>query len=296
MVHPGSVVNKNSLPNCKHPGPPSNAPNIAIPTQASAIDLHVRQDRNLLDEIAKQLQDAGATSASLRMTNAAIRTMDYVIPAPSPDTAHAAWYSDTYTLTAGSRITDAAFTFGQRDGAPFFHCHGTWQSNEGEPVTGHMIPEACILAEDIRISGYAFHQARFDTEMDEETNFSLFTPRQLSPCENGNAVLVRLRPNRSLDQSLSEICQNMAWPEAEIRGLGSIIGAQFEDGRRMESYATEFLVTSGTASPAGCTINIDIGGMRPGTMSGRLAAHRNAVFVTCEFALINKSGTDRAAN
>jgi predicted DNA-binding protein with PD1-like motif len=38
-------------------------------------------------------------------------------------------------------------TLGERDGAPFFHCHALWTEAGGRAGGGHILPEETVVAE-----------------------------------------------------------------------------------------------------------------------------------------------------
>ena len=46
-----------------------------------------------------------------------------------------------------TRLKIGAMTFGQRDGAPFFHCHALWTEADGRAGGGHILPEETLVAE-----------------------------------------------------------------------------------------------------------------------------------------------------
>jgi predicted DNA-binding protein with PD1-like motif len=83
-----------------------------------------------------------------------------VIPAASPDAHHAAWYSDTFAPAGPVEITRACAIVGQRDGKPFVHCHGIWETTEGTRM-GHMLAPTTIVAEPIEVTGIGLTGATF---------------------------------------------------------------------------------------------------------------------------------------
>ena len=59
------------------------------------------------------------------MRGGALGPFAYVMPALSKTGANAAFYSDTFRPKDVTQLKFAAMTLGERDGAPFFHCHDT---------------------------------------------------------------------------------------------------------------------------------------------------------------------------
>ena len=65
------------------------------------------------------------------MRGGALGPFAYVMPALSKTGANAAFYSDTFRPSGVTRLKLGAMTLGERDGAPFFHCHGLWTEADG---------------------------------------------------------------------------------------------------------------------------------------------------------------------
>ncbi|MFQ5437750.1 MAG: hypothetical protein ACE5DK_02855, partial [Paracoccaceae bacterium] len=157
---------------------------------------------------------------------------------------------------------------------------------------GHLLPETCVLARDVRLRGLGFSGACFQRVSDPETGFDLFKPEANGPAiANPDARLVRIGPNVELGGALIALCRDAGWSRASVHGVGSLIGARFQDGSRMNSFATEFMMREGrilnAMNETGACAKIDISlvGLDGSFMSGRLAAHRNPVLITAELVL-----------
>ena len=72
-------------------------------------------------------------------------------------------------------------TLGERDGAPFFHCHALWTEADGRVNGGHILPEETIVAEPFEVEAFGIDGAVFRAEPDPETNFKLFGPVRARP-------------------------------------------------------------------------------------------------------------------
>ncbi|MEH6728873.1 MAG: hypothetical protein V7703_22225, partial [Hyphomicrobiales bacterium] len=230
----------------EQPGPVEKERHFVSLTDAVPVTITVEAGQSVLPGLAAELGRLGATSAYLYVQNAAVRRLEYVMPAPSPDEDHRAWWSETHTLAGAGRITEAGLVFGWRDDGPFIHCHGSWTDESGILYAGHMLPDRCILDVPTIFTGWLFPDGRFEGQFDPETNFTLFHPNGGFPGSDAVAALVRLRPNVEIGQELAKICAILGWTKADIHGIGSLIGAAFANGDTLDSYATEFLVRQGS--------------------------------------------------
>jgi predicted DNA-binding protein with PD1-like motif len=207
---------------------------------------------------------------------------------------HAAFYSGTFRPAGTTRLKAATMTFGERDGAPFFHCHGLWTEADGRLAGGHMLPEETVVAEACRVEAFGLSGAAFVAEQDPETNFRLFGPVEAKPAGTATerrAFVLRLRPNQDFAFAIEDFCRARGIAHARLRGgVGSIIGARFDDGRSVEPFATEMAVVSGrvTAHPTdGPTAELDVllVDYLGGTAEGRLKRGDNPVLMTMELVL-----------
>src|SRR5260370_3471640 len=80
----------------------------------------------LLEAARRGFAAEGFAGGTLSMKGGALGPFAYVMPALSKTGENAAFYSDTFRPAGITRLKMATMTLGQRDGAPFFHCHGLW--------------------------------------------------------------------------------------------------------------------------------------------------------------------------
>lgn len=235
-------------------------------------------DRAIADAVAR----AGFAAAYLRLDGANMARLDYVRPAPASGQGHAAWYSATHHLT-DVQITQAGAHLGLRDGAAFVHCHGLWG---GE--MGHMLVPDSMLAEDTVVTGWGLSGAMLVAEPDAETLFTLFQPMP-APVQAGGvaALLATLRPNQDLGAAVVGLAQTAGMAQAQVEGIGSTVGADFDGGEITQSYGTEFLLTGAHVADGALHAQIAAVGFHGEIATGTLRAGRNAVCVTAELLLIS---------
>src|SRR6478736_8822570 len=130
----------------------------------------------LLEAARRGFAEAGFAGGVLNMQGGALGPFAYVMPALSKTPEHAAFYSDTFRPDGITRMKLGAMTLGERDGAPFFHCHGLWTETDGHLHGGHILPEESIVAEPFEVEAFGIDGAMFTAEPDPETNFKLFGP------------------------------------------------------------------------------------------------------------------------
>ena len=105
------------------------------------------------------------------------------------------------------------------------------------------------------------------------------------------AFALRLRPNQDFAGALEDFCRERGIARARLHGgVGSIIGARFEDGRAVEPFATELLVRSGTVAPGPggdleAVLDVALVDYAGGIAEGRLVRGDNPVLMTMEIAL-----------
>ena len=61
--------------------------------------------------------------AGVALRHIRFQAFRYVIPAFSSDPNHVAYYSATFAPQEEVELSYATFTYGQKDGGPFLHCH-----------------------------------------------------------------------------------------------------------------------------------------------------------------------------
>jgi predicted DNA-binding protein with PD1-like motif len=248
----------------------------------------------LLEAARRGFAAAGFAGGTLNIRGGALGPFAYVMPALAPTSQHAAFYSETFRPAGVTRLKTATMTLGQRDGEPFFHCHGLWTEADGRAGGGHILPEETVIAEPFTVEAFGIDGAAFLAEPDPETNFKLFGPigRAIETVETtSRAFALRLRPNQDFASALEGFCLARGITRARLHGgVGSIIGARFADGRVVHPFATELTVISGSIAPRTsgaleAELEIALVDHMGGIAEGRLARGDNPVLMTMELVL-----------
>jgi predicted DNA-binding protein with PD1-like motif len=185
-------------------------------------------------------------------------------------------------------------TLGQRDGAPFFHCHALWTEADGRASGGHILLEEAVVAEPFAVEAFGIDGATFLAEPDPETNFKLFGPVSSAAAgakTTSRAFALRLRPNQDFAAALEGFCRERGIPRAKLHGgVGSTIGARFVEGGTVEPFATELAVRSGIiGGGAGgaleAELDIALVDYAGDLAEGRLIRGDNPVLMTMELVL-----------
>jgi predicted DNA-binding protein with PD1-like motif len=192
-------------------------------------------------------------------------------------------------------------TYGVRDGKPWLHCHAVWREPDGRRHCGHLLPDQVQVVREISANGSAVHGAEFVVTPDAETNFSLFVPR-ITPSHSAishaqtsvktsSSYIVRLSPNIDVCDALETFCAEKGISSAVIQGgVGSTVGAVFDDGRTVEPFVTELLIRSGEIRPdasgrPNARIEITMVDYKGTVSEGVLARGQNPVLVTFELVI-----------
>jgi predicted DNA-binding protein with PD1-like motif len=247
----------------------------------------------MLEAAGRGFAAAGFSGGTLRMTGGALGPLAYVMPALPRTKDHAAYYSDKFRPTGITQLKTATMTLGERDGAPFFHCHAFWTEAEGRPGGGHILPEETIVATPCEVSAFGLDGAGFIAEHDAETNFKLFVPTATHSTGAAGARRVfalRLRPNQDFAHAIETFCRAHGIAAAKLHGgVGSIIGARFADGHVVEPFATEMAVLAGSIASGseGLAAELDVALIdhRGGLSQGRLVRGDNPILMTMEIVL-----------
>jgi predicted DNA-binding protein with PD1-like motif len=248
----------------------------------------------LLEAARRGFAEAGFSGGVLSMGEGVLGPFAYVMPALSKTGANAAFYSDTFRPGGITRLKLGAMTLGERDGAPFFHCHGLWTETDGNLHGGHILPEESIVAESFAVDAFGIDGAMFVAEPDPETNFKLFGPVPRATTDvkaDSRAFALRLRPNQDVAAALETFCRQHGILHGRIHGgVGSTIGAHFTDGRTIVPFATELAIRSGTIAPGAdgtlqAELDIALVDYLGGIAEGRLMRGDNPVLMTMELVL-----------
>lgn len=276
------------------PGPPVPERIQWVEARGRAFSFTLQGGLPLLEAARRGFTEAGFSGGVLGMRGGALGPLAYVMPALSKTGANAAFYSDTLRPAGIARLKCGAMTLGERDGAPFFHCHGLWTETDGHLHGGHILPEESIVAESFEVEAFGIDGATFAAEPDSETNFKLFGPvarAATSVKADSRAFAMRLRPNQDFAAALETFCRQHGILRARIHGgVGSTIGAHFTDGRTVVPFATELAIKAGSIAPgADGTLQADLDialiDYLGGVAEGRLMRGDNPVLMTMELVL-----------
>jgi predicted DNA-binding protein with PD1-like motif len=276
------------------PGPPVPERIQWVDAGGRAFTFTLEAGLPLLEAARRGFAAQGFAGGSLNLTGGGLGPLAYVMPALSSTGAHAAFYSDPFRPGGITRLKLATMTLGERDGAPFFHCHGLWRESDGRAGGGHVLPEQTIVAEPFEVNAFGLDGAVFAAEPDPETNFKLFGPipgAALGARTGSRAFALRLRPNQDFAGALEGFCRERGIIRARIHGgVGSTIGASFTDGRVVKPFATELTLASGVIAPGAggapeAELDVALVDYSGGLAEGRLLRGDNPVLMTMELVL-----------
>ena len=276
------------------PGPPVPERIQWVAARGRAFGFTLEAGLPLLEAARRGFASQGFSGGVLSMRGGALGPFAYVMPALSKTGANAAFYSDTFRPDGITQLKCAAMTLGERDGAPFFHCHGLWTESDGRLHGGHILPEECIVAEPFAVEAFGIDGAAFTADVDSETNFKLFGPvaRAVTNAKtDSRAFAMRLRPNQDFAGALETFCRQRGIFNARVHGgVGSTIGAHFTDGRKIVPFATELAIRSGTVQAGAngmleATLDIALVDYLGGIAEGQLVRGDNPVLMTMELVL-----------
>jgi predicted DNA-binding protein with PD1-like motif len=276
------------------PGPPAPERIQWVEARGRAFSFTLQAGLPLLEAARRGFAAEGFAGGTLNFGAGALGPFAYVMPALSRTGENAAFYSDTFRPDGPTRLKVGAMTLGERDGAPFFHCHALWTEADGRPGGGHILPEETIVAEPFEVDAFGIDGAVFIAEPDPETNFNLFGPVPSAPPgaeTTSRAFALRLRPNQDFAGALEAFCRERGIASAKLHGgVGSTIGARFTCGQIVEPFATELTVKSGMialGSSGTLEAELDVGlvDYTGGLTEGRLMRGDNPVLMTMELVL-----------
>src|SRR5580698_6837735 len=108
------------------PGPPVPERIQWVEGRGRAFTFTLHAGEMLLEAAWRGFAGAGFAGGTLNIKGGALGPFAYVMPALSKTGENAAFYSEIFRPAGITRLRLATMTFGERDGAPFFHCHGLW--------------------------------------------------------------------------------------------------------------------------------------------------------------------------
>lgn len=261
-------------------------------TKVHAVDVQLQQGVTLLDGLADAVRLHGVSSAVFSLQGGSFAPLAYYMPAISDTAAHVAYFSERFVAAGEARMDSGSITFGLRDGQPSLHCHAIWTDASGQQKSGHLIPPDSRVATPLRLQGWMLEGAGFDVAADAETNFRLMQVAAGDAQPKGsNALVVRLRPNQDFCTAVEQVCTEHNITRASIRGgVGSLIGATFDDGRTVEAFVTEVFVRRGEIAPDSdgaprASIDVGLVGHTGEIAEGRLKRGENPVLITFELVI-----------
>jgi predicted DNA-binding protein with PD1-like motif len=285
----------------QHPGNAAPKRLHSVPCRVEEFVTRLAPGQTLLNAVATAMRDIGSSSAVMRLSGGALDCFAFCMPALSKTSEHAVYFSETYRVEGVVLLEAATVTYGVRAGQPWLHCHAVWTEPSGRRHSGHLLPDQVHVAREILATGRAIQDAEFVVTPDAETNFSLFVPQRTSAAsvsgQNkvstalGTAHMVRLSPNVDVCFALERFCQEHGITAATIEGgVGSTVGAVFEDGRVVEPFVTELLIRQGEIrlgddGEPRARIDIVMVDYLGGVSEGVLARGENPVLVTFELVV-----------
>lgn len=278
----------------EQPGSPVAERIQCVEARGRAFSFTMESGIPLLEAARRGFAAEGFAGGVLNIRGGALGPFAYVMPALSKTPDHAAFYSDTFRPLGVTRLKSGAMTLGERDSAPFFHCHALWTEADGRINGGHILPEETIVAEPFEVDAFGIDGAVFLAEPDSETGFKLFGPvvRDARGVRNTHpAFALRLRPNQDFAGCLEAFCRQRGIAHARLRGgVGSIIGARFVDGKSVVPFATELLIGAGEIAPGAsgapeAKLDVALVDYLGGLAEGRLVRGDNPVLMTMELVL-----------
>ncbi|MBQ0821999.1 DNA-binding protein [Microvirga sp. HBU67558] len=276
----------------RHPGTISPERTSAVPGSAVPLRFTLEPGQAVDAAIAKGFADAGCGGGFVEFRGGRCEPFQFVMPAASPDDLHAAWYSETFAPNGVVEIERACAIVGWRDGRPFIHCHGVWNSRDGRQM-GHMLGPATIVAEPILVTGIGSRSATFDALPDQETNFTLFEPAPFAEGIAGDSsfrvLLAKVRPNEDISLAIEAICAQRGIHAANVYGIGSLNEVRFSGGTQVQSHATEVLIRRGRVTSVDglpqASLDIDVVDIQGRIFGGEIVRGDNPVCVTFELVI-----------
>ena len=143
----------------EQPGPPVAERIQCVEVRGRAFSFMTQAGIPLLEAARRGFAAEGFAGGVLNFRGGALGPFAYVMPALSKTPDHAAFYSDTFRPAGVTRLKMGAMTLGERDGAPFFHCHALWTEADGRVNGGHILPEETVVAEPFEVDAFGIDGA-----------------------------------------------------------------------------------------------------------------------------------------
>lgn len=271
----------------KQPGP-LGFPRVEMARGAlTEVSFPLRTGVSLHEAVTGPLVEAGFQGGTVEIRGGALDPFRYVMPGPPDGPGHVAYFTAPVAPVGVSWLERANLTFGWHEGGPFLHCHAVWVEPDGRRRGGHILPRESVVVGPGAVSAWGFRDVRVETGFDAETGFTLFG---VSGGGGPGAVAARVRPNVDICEAVETVALECGWSEAVVRGsLGSLVGAEFEDGRVVGDYATEVLVLGGHVVGRRAALDLAVVDMRGEVHEGRLVRGGNGVLITFDLVM-NQGG------
>jgi predicted DNA-binding protein with PD1-like motif len=276
----------------EHPGPVHSTRVDCVPATVRTFDVELPSGVILLEGLADTVRAQGSTSAVFSMREGTLSPMAFVMPALSDSPEHVAYFSERFEANGAARIESGSITYGLRDGAPSLHCHATWTESDGRRRSGHLLAAESRVELPLRLEASLIDGAAFRVSPDAETNFNLLQVSVNARRSGGtNVFVVRVRPNQDLCLALEGACAERNIQRGVIRGgVGSLIGAVFDDGRVVEPCVTEVFIRRGvielgTDGSPHAKVDVGLVAHTGEIAEGRLERGQNPVLITFELVI-----------
>lgn len=286
------------LRHLRHPGLALEPRVEVVAGRGEVFALELEPGLTLLEALARGLGARGIESASVAIAGLRFDPLVYYLPAVVEGPYLRFWYSDGQKPEGGGQLELAHASFGPRDGEPFVHCHGVWLEADGQWHGGHIVPTESVLAHSVEVRVAVLPGAAILSEHDSETDYQLFHPVRVGEvaADGARMAYARVKPNQDVTRAMENACRELGYERATIRGLGSLIGARFEDGTVIEDQGSEILVTKGEVAPGPdgeprAILDICFSGFSGLAARGRLISGENPVCITFELLIEEAGGT-----
>jgi predicted DNA-binding protein with PD1-like motif len=248
-----------------------------------ALNFVLKPGLTLNEAVTAPLVEAGFQCGTVTFSGTLLNPFRYVMPGPADNDSHVAYFTAPRAPSGTTRIERGNATFGWSDGKPFIHCHAAWIEPDGSRRGGHILPLETIIAEPGEAAAWGFHTILVEATPDPETNFTLFQP---SGTSTGRGIVARVKPNEDIIEGLETIARTHGIGDAVVRGsLGSLIGARFVHGERVDDHATEVLVREGHIRDGRAALDLLVVDMRGNVHQGWLQRGENPVCITFDIIL-----------